>query len=265
MPKLFDHAARERLLDAIANNEIDELRALVEEDYPVASYVVNEHGNTALGYAIMDGEIDEEDVELHFQMIQYLIDIGSDLNAIVNNKIGARPIHAALGNLNIDPRIVELLYQANPSTIDSYAIGLAEAHQNQAELLTIIGRPDLIDEPAVDPLAAARAHFNTPGQREITAGLDRIAFNLHEINYEQELGNIFKNLPTPNMDEQKKFDQMIFDLEHPLLKGISFYPTDFGSVSESSISIFVISKEAIEEAIGKLLGMFECYLPSSSE
>ena len=215
MPKLFDHAARERLLDAVVNNEIDELRALVEEGYPVGSFVVDEHGNTALSDAVWDrnldedGNIDEDAIEPHYQMIQYLIEIGSNLNVRVSK---STLIHIALRNPNIDPRIVELLYRYNPGAIDSYAIGLAEAHQNKAQLLTIIGRPDLIDEPETNQLDAAD-YFNSPEQALVTDGLNLLALNLHDITYNRDLTDIFKNLPALNMGEQKKFDQMLFNLK----------------------------------------------------
>ena len=249
MPK-FDQTTKTRLLSAIANNEIDELHALVEEGYPVASYVANENGATALSYAITDDDIDKDDIDLHFQMIKYLIDIGSDLKIREGE---SRLIHMALRNQSIDPRIVQLLYNYNPEAIDTYAIGLARASSNPALFLNMFGMPEYIETApglssaaAADPLAAAREHFSSSAQTGITAGLDRLTLNLQEITYDQDLTDIFNKLPTLNMDEQKKINQMVFNAENSLLKGLSFAPIAFESVSESSIPL----KEAIENFLG---------------
>lgn len=149
MPKKIDQAAEDRFLQAIVDSNIKDIKNLVKEGYSLGTEIISqEDGSNALMMAVSYDEVDDEDKDNHLAIIQYLISI-SNLSATSNGDFTA--LHIALQNETIDPRIVQILVNAAPQTIDDYAIGLAENGNNPALFLTILGRPDLINGESYTP------------------------------------------------------------------------------------------------------------------
>ena len=298
MPKKFDHEASEILLDALANNQIDIVKDLVKQGYPVNTFL--DSGTTALAYVVCDTQIEEEDKDTHLELVRYLIDIGSDLNAMDDGV--SKPIHIALRK-NVDPRIVELLAEMAPEAIDSYAIGLAENSNNPGLYLQAIGRPDLIDDPEPqkaaaittepsdlykafgtdDALEAMRMYRNDPTVKQNKATLDKIMsgepisskapakkgifskmklWNVQEIKYDNDLNDIFKNLPALNMDQQKEVNKMAMNIDS-LLKPTSFSLGLFEVAAVSdNLPLTLIPNEFLSysyEQISHILGKMQNY------
>ncbi len=255
MPKKFDHDAQERLLDAIVNSEIEEFKQLYNEDYPIGSARFLDSESTALIMAVSYDNVDEEDRDAHLEMVEYLVSL-SNLND--GSRAGHTALHVALQNPNIDPRIVKLLADTAPETIDDYALGLARASNNPALFLNILGAPELIDSEKAsskNPLEEAEAYFKQHSVKEALATSKKMlgdpqvyaVYNLkyNDPNIDQLMHRTINSFNS--LEEQKEFNR--FDAEtKELLNSLSFSPIAPITLSALSNDLpIIISPEYIKQ------------------
>jgi len=231
----------------VASNAHADIEEMLEEN-PTLVYARDEHGNTALYYAVAGGR------EANLETARILMNHGAEPLA-----------------LNPQGRNV------------GWAIQLIDDLHIQGQMGRIVGIHFNDYSRSNGALERSQEYFVRPEMTQVDNTLNQIAssgkkaapkksffsWNVQEITYDQDLTEIFKKLPALNMDEQKKFDQMSFATDS-ILKGFSFHPMMFETASSSNdLSIVIIPKEIVEfgyEQFTNLMGkLYDFCLGSASQ
>ena len=135
--KILDEDAEDRLIDAIEANDSEDLQAMQEEGYPIATHKFS-YGATALRYAL-----GEANIQLH--TIQTLLALGSSIGETFK---GQEPIFTAVNNINIDPSIITLLIRSGADPRAEGVVGLAMRKQyvhGNDQIFFALGGQALVD------------------------------------------------------------------------------------------------------------------------
>ncbi|MCT4635902.1 MAG: hypothetical protein N4A31_06670 [Rickettsiales bacterium] len=109
MPE-FDEVSRNRFFQAIENNDLNELNALVGEEYPVSTATFDDNGSTALHIALSSSDI-------RLATVKKLVELGCDLHS--KNSQDQIPLEIAITNRTPQRDILKFIYEQCGDTLSN--------------------------------------------------------------------------------------------------------------------------------------------------